>query len=411
MRHEILFLAHRIPFPPDRGDKIRSHHIVKRLARLAPVHIATFAESDADMAEEVELAILAHSYHLARRSKQLAVAGIQSLVTGKSASAHAFWDEELASYVRRVIAERDVGTIFVFSGQMGQYIPNDFAGRVIVDLVDVDSAKLEAYADLADGFLAWMYRRESRLLRIEETRLAQLADHTLLISKAEAELLRSRLPAGPNFPDVRVLRNGTDGTAFDPAGAAPEPQLLNSGRPHLVFVGQMDYPPNVDAVVRATRRIMPLIRETLPMATFHVVGRRPTEVVSELDGLNGTKVWGAVGDVRPWLKAADIALVPLEIGRGVQNKVLEAMAMALPVVLSPAAATGIDARDGQHFVVAESDQELADAVAALSQHPERARAIGHAARQYLLDHMSWPSALNDLSSMLGLRRLPVADAA
>jgi sugar transferase (PEP-CTERM/EpsH1 system associated) len=409
MRHEVLFLAHRIPFPPDRGDKIRSHHILRRLARLAPVHIATFADDDLDMAEEVELATLAHSYHLVRRGKPLALAGLHSLISGKPISLHAFWDRSMADYVARVLAERPIGTIFVFSGQMGQYVPPDFAGRVIVDLVDVDSAKFDAYGETAEGPMARLYAREGRLMRGEEARLAARAAATLLISQAEADLFRSRLTE--NAPcDVRVLRNGTDSGYFDPAGIMPEARLEACGGPRLIFTGQMDYPPNVEAVVRAARQVMPLVRQSWPEATFHIVGRSPTEEVTALEGVSGTRVWGRVDDVRPWLKSSDIALIPLGIGRGVQNKVLEAMAMGLPTVLTPAAATGIEAHDKEQFLVAETDADLALAVRRLSADPDLARTIGIEARRFVVEHMSWQSALADLSRIL-LERGPLADAA
>lgn len=410
MRHEVLFLAHRIPFPPDRGDKIRSHHILRRLARLAPVHIGTFADDDGDMAEEVELATLAHSYHLVRRAKPLAFAGLHSLVSGKPISLHAFWDRSMADYVTRVLAERPIGTIFVFSGQMGQYVPSDFAGRVIVDLVDVDSAKFEAYSANTDGPMARLYAREGRLMRGEEARLAQRAAATLLISRAEADLFQSRL-SGTAPGNIRVLRNGTDSAFFDPAAAMAEPRLETCGSPRLIFTGQMDYPPNVEAVVRATQRIMPLVRQSWPEASFHIVGRSPTEEVTALDGIEGTRVWGKVDDVRPWLKGSDIALIPLEIGRGVQNKVLEAMAMGLPTVLTPAAATGIAGQDREQFLVAESDADLALAVRRLAADTAWARMIGLEARRFVVENLSWQSALADLSQIIRAGADPLADAA
>lgn len=410
MRHEILFLAHRIPFPPDRGDKIRSHHILRRLTRLAPVHIGTFADDDGDMAEEVELATLAHSYHLVRRAKPMALSGLQSLISGKPVSLHAFWDRSMADYVARVLDERPIGTIFIFSGQMGQYVPKDFAGRVIVDLVDVDSAKFEAYSDTAEGAMSRVYAREGRLMRDEEARLAERAAATLLISQAEADLFRSRLAENADC-DVRVLPNGTDAGYFDPAAALRERRLEACGSPRLIFTGQMDYPPNVEGVVRAAQRIMPLVRQSWPEASFHIVGRNPSEEVRELDGVNGTRVWGRVDDVRPWLKASDIALIPLEIGRGVQNKVLEAMAMGLPTVVTPAAATGIDARDREQFLIAESDAELALAVRRLAADCDWAGTIGLEARRFVVENLSWHAALAGLSQMLLPRPDPMADAA
>ena len=173
---EILFLSHRIPFPPDRGDKIRSHHLLKRLARLAPVHVATFADDDFDMAEEADLASLASSYKLVRRSRSLVLAGALALVRGMPVSVPAFHDREIEAYVSQVLATRSISAIYVFSGQMGQYIPADFTGRVVMDFVDVDSAKFDAYARRSGRLLNWIYEREARLLSAIQSLARRSAD-------------------------------------------------------------------------------------------------------------------------------------------------------------------------------------------------------------------------------------------
>jgi sugar transferase (PEP-CTERM/EpsH1 system associated) len=396
---EILFLAHRLPFPPDRGDKIRSHHILRHLASLAPVHVATFADDDADFVEEASLAELAASYRLVRRAKPVALAAIQALALRLPVSLPAFRNPELASYVEDVLATRPISAIYVFSGQMGQYVPDGFSGRVIADLVDVDSAKFEAYAKSHGGLTGWIEAREARLLAAEEARLAARAAVTLLISSEEAALFRARLPASVHA-DVRVLGNGIDSAGFDPATVAPEPRMLACPGPRLIFTGQMDYTPNVDAVLRALDRILPQIRVWWPEVTFHVVGRNPAPELLARHGEDGCHVWGRVDDIRPWLATADCALVPLEIGRGVQNKVLEAMAMGLPVVLSSEAATGIPARDDEHFAVGETDAGLSQAVVALLDDPARAKAMGAAARRFVVEQLGWDAALAPLAPIV-----------
>lgn len=409
---EILFLAHRVPFPPNRGDKIRSYNLLKRLARIAPVHVATFGEDAADMAEEAALAAVAVSFCLVQRSRPLIVAGLQSVLSGQPVSLPAFYDRRLADYVAQVLRERDIGTVFIFSGQMGQYVPADFAGRVIADFVDVDSLKFENYAKRPGNLIRALHSREARLLRDEEARIALRAEVSLLISEEEAALFRARLtPAERAGADVRVLRNGIDSVSFDPTACLPEPRLQELPGPRLIFTGQMDYPPNVDAVIRATHQIMPLVGAICPDASLHVVGRNPTEKVKALDGVEGTRIWGSVDDIRPWLKGADIALVPLGIGRGVQNKVLEAMAMGLPTVLTPQAATGIPALDRTHFLIADSDADLASAVCRLAEDPAWARALGQEARHFVVDKFSWAGALADLPEIVGARELAVQDAA
>ncbi|HEY6816380.1 MAG TPA: TIGR03087 family PEP-CTERM/XrtA system glycosyltransferase [Croceibacterium sp.] len=395
----ILFLAHRLPFPPDRGDKIRSHHVLRALAKLAPVHVGCFGETIADKAAEVELAELAKSHCMPMRRKRLPLAGLEALVRREPVSLAAFRHPALAGWVTRTLAGRDIDTIYVFSGQMGQYVPTDWTGRVVIDLVDVDSAKFEAYAREKPAPMHWVDAREASLLRQVEARLAARADHTLLISEAEAGLFSSRLPQG-SAANVSVLGNGIDFEHFDPAGIAPQPALERPG-PHIVFTGQMDYPPNVDAAKRTVERLMPWIRAVHPAARFHLVGRAPTAEVMALDNQHGARVWGEVPDVRPFLAAADLVLTPLEIARGVQNKVLEAMAMARPVVLTPAAATGIPGTDRVHFSVAASDEALVDRALALLARPAPARAMGQAARRLVVERMSWPAMLSGLPALVG----------
>ncbi|HUD27555.1 MAG TPA: TIGR03087 family PEP-CTERM/XrtA system glycosyltransferase [Novosphingobium sp.] len=406
---EILFLAHRIPFPPDRGDKIRSHHVLKALARLAPVHVATFADDAHDDRFEPELAAVAASYRLVHRRKPLAVAGGQALASGRPLSLAAFHDARLEAYVREVLAARPIEAIYVFSGQMAQYVPEGFEGRVVADLVDVDSAKFEAYAAKGRGFRSWMEKREGRLMRAEEARICAAADVSLLISCAEVELLRSRLPERSGR--IQAMGNGLDSVFFDPASVMPEPRMMAHEGPRIVFTGQMDYAPNIEAATRAMDRILPLVREVCPDASLHIVGRNPPPALAARSGRDGVVVWGRVEDIRPWLAAADMALVPLEIARGVQNKVLEAMAMALPVVLSPGAATGIDALDGQEFAVRESDAAMAQALLDLGRAPDLAKAMGEAAREWIVEHASWSAALSRLPDYVGLTSECHVDAA
>ena len=409
---EILFLCHRIPFPPDRGDKIRSHHILKRLARFAQVHVATFADDDFDMTEEAELAALASTYKLVRRSKPLLLAGLQSLAARQPVSLSAFRDRSMAAYVENLLSKRRISTIYVFSGQMGQYVPESFGGRVIADFVDVDSAKFKAYAAKGSGLMNWVNAREGELLGAEEIRLAARADVSLFVARTEAELFLSCLPSAMRGKvDVRVLPNGIDSFNFDPVLVGPETRMLDCPGPRLIFTGQMDYAPNVDAAMRVIDRILPLIRQNLPDATFHVVGRNPEQELLDRHGRDGCFVWGRVNDVRPWLKAADLCIVPLEIARGVQNKVLEAMSMALPVVLTGEAATGIDAIDGQHFRIADSNDGLSAVACDLLTNVRRARVLGGAARRFVSENVSWQMALASLPDLVGCRGRAALDAA
>lgn len=393
-----LFLAHRLPFPPDRGDKIRSHNVLKALARLGPVHVGSFAENPADLANVVELDGLAASHCVPLRDKPLPLAGLEALYRREPVSLAAVRHARLAQWVQELLASGQIDAIYVFSGQMGQYVPHDWAGRLVVDLVDVDSAKFDQYSAGQNGLMRWVHSREGRLLRVEEARLAARADRTLLISAAEADLLRSRLPSG-HPARIAVMGNGIDAAAFDPAKVQPQPRM--GPGPHLVFTGQMDYPPNVEAALVAIGSILPRVRQRYPQAQLHIVGRAPVTELLAHDGMDGCRVWGEVPDVRPFLAVADAVVVPLELARGVQNKVLEAMAMARAVVLTPQAATGIPATYGAHFIVAQGVEPFADAVIDLIAVPERAAALGEAARDFVLDRMSWPAMVAGLPALMG----------
>ena len=392
---EILFLAHRMPFPPNRGDKIRSHHLLKALARLAPVHVGTFAETQEDRDHRSDLSAIAASSHVADRTKPLVLAGIQAVLSGRPVSLAAFHDRGLQSWVEQPLAANPIDTIVIFSGQMGQYVPDGFDGRVVVDLCDVDSAKFDAYAKAGDK--AWINGREGRLLAADEDRLARRADVTTLISESEAALLRSRL-APETSAEIRVFGNGVDTHFFDPQADLP-PSLFEQAGPDIVFTGQMDYAPNVAAVERFAHRVLPELAAKYD-AHFHIVGRAPTDAVRELGKLPGVTVWGGVPDMRLFLAAANAVVAPLSIARGVQNKVLEAMAMARPVVLTEEAATGIPAKDGEHFLIARDDAAMISKLHDLLDGRLDGRAIGAQARQFVASEMSWEAIYEQVASLV-----------
>ena len=395
---EILFLAHRVPFPPDRGDKIRSNHLLRRIAEIAPVHVGALADDAADMAQEHELAALAASHCLVRRSAPLPLAALAALGQGRPVSLAAFASARLQRWVNHVLETRPIAAIFVFSGQMAQYVPPAFRGRVVMDFVDVDSAKFEAYAQTGALPRRLLYAREARLMRRFEEQTARRVTTSLFITAQERALFESRLEQGA-LPDVRALGNGIDTELFDPAAVSPAPELAGDG-PSIVFTGQMDYAPNITAVELFAREVMPRIRAVHPDARFAIVGRAPTAAVRALAGVNGTLVTGAVPDVRPWLAGADIVTAPLLIARGVQNKVLEAMAMARPVLLTPAAATGIGAADGVHFVQAEAPITLAERALALLADKAAADVMGAAARRFVIAECGWDRVLAPLRALL-----------
>ena len=392
---DLLFLAHRIPFPPDRGDKIRTFHELRHLAALGRVHLACFADDEADAAnlaglrEAIGPAL--GEVHVEVRRRSRVAAGARALVEGRPVSLTLFDSKALRVFVGRMLASGRIGTVFAFSGQMGQFVPEDVRARFVMDFGDVDSAKFEAYG--ADGGpMAPIHRREGRALAAFERAVAARADVSLFVSDAEAALFRRR--SGLESANIRALQNGVDLDYYDPKACFP---LLDERGPLIVFTGQMDYAPNIDAVRWFAGEVMPM----LPNARFAIVGRKPTAAVRRLAG-PGTIVTGAVPDVRSWLAAADVVAAPLRIARGIQNKVLEAMAMARPVVASPAAFEGIEAEPGLHLLVADSAEAQAQAISGLLGDPARAEAIGQGARRRIEQVYRWEARLASLGEIVGI---------
>jgi polysaccharide biosynthesis protein PslH len=395
---EILFLAHRAPFPPNRGDKIRAHHLLKALTRIAPVHVGCLAESAEDRAGIAELSGIAASHCMPDRTKPLMLAGLEAVAKGLPVSLTAFHSAKLARWVRETVASRQIGAIVVFSGQMGQYVPDGFAGRVVIDLCDVDSAKFESYA--AAGERVWLNAREARLLAREEERLGGRADATIVITDDEAALLRGRL-VDPARVNLQVMGNGIDAAFFDPAAVTAHPDFAARPGPHFTFTGQMDYRPNEQAAIWAIEVLLPALQNQWASAEIHIVGRNPTRNLLALQHRKGANIWGEVPDVRPFIAGSHCVIAPLMIARGVQNKVLEAMAMARPVLLTPQAATGIAATDGAEWLVEHAEPlALAARAAELLADPAKAAAMGEAARRFVFARHVWPAMLAPLEALL-----------
>ncbi len=402
---EILFLTHRIPWPADRGDKIRSHHILKRLCEMAPVHVGTFADDERDMGFVGEMNDVLASSHVEVRSKPQWQAGVEALVTGQPVSVCSFGSGSMQDWVDGLLASGRISHIFCFSGQMAQYVPASFNGHFIMDFVDVDSAKFESYASEGNPLMRWINAREGRLLGAFEQDVARRADASLLVSETEANVFRSR----SGVTNASALGNGIDTVFYDPAAkfkklhpAYPDPLI--------VFTGQMDYRPNIEAVSDFAINAMPAIRAAHPETSFAIVGRNPTSAVSDLSALPGVQVTGAVDDVRTWLAGADVVVAPLRIARGIQNKVLEAMAMARPVVASTAAAEGIAATKGTHYFVESDVAAEASRVIALLSDASKSRIIGEAARAHVVQHYGWARQLTPLDGLMQYQ-LPLAEAA
>jgi sugar transferase (PEP-CTERM/EpsH1 system associated) len=268
---------------------------------------------------------------------------------------------------------------------MAQYLPD--GPRTVMDLVDVDSAKFAQLSTSGRGPLASLYAREARLLGAVERDVAARASATLFVSEAEAALF----PRGGGSGRVIAVENGIDAGVFDPAIFAPPSEPL------VVMTGQMDYAPNVEGAVWLVERVLPVLREIHPDAEIAIVGRAPVPAVKALAQQPGVAVTGEVADVRPWLARAAVAAAPLHLARGIQNKVLEAMAMARPVVATSAAAEGID--HAGTLRTADDPAGFAQALAQLLSDRPAAGALGRAARARVLERYEWRANLAPLDAL------------
>jgi polysaccharide biosynthesis protein PslH len=369
---DLLFLTHRAPFPPDRGDKIRSYHLLRHLAQDWRVHLVAFVEDEDEAVVRAGLNPLTESIALVRRTKGKPRAALEALATGRPVSLTAFDDHAMQESVAQALSAQPIDTAFVFSSQMAQYV-DSFDGHVVMDFVDVDSAKFAAYADAANGPMRWLMRREARLLLAHDTNVARRVAASLFVSEAEATLFR-----GLALVDgVHTIENGIDTVSYDPDGTV----RVETAHPLIVFTGQMDYRPNIDAVARFARDVFPVIRAAHGDALFAIVGRNPAVEVRALGDLKGMTVTGEVADIRPWLAAADVVVAPLGIARGIQNKVLE---------------------DHDGTIRVADPREQARVILDLLADHAGAAALGQAARTRVIARYGWNARLAPLDALIGV---------
>jgi len=389
----LLFLAHRIPFPPNKGDKIRSFHLLRHLSKRYAIHLGAFVDDPDDWQYRDALKPYCASIKLLPlHSRRARLASLRGLLTGEALTLPYYRCRELKHWAADLAGSGKVTGGLAFSSAMAQFMPAGLARRVL-DMVDVDSDKWTQYAPTQRWPLSWVYAREGRRLAEWEARVAEDFDATLLVSHDEAALLQQRVPRARH--KIGAFENGVDAEYFSPARDYPNPYSPDALG--VVFTGAMDYWPNVDAVSWFAERIFPAVREAVPSAQFTIVGSRPTEAVLALARQPGVVVTGGVPDVRPYLAHAVCAVAPLRIARGIQNKVLEAMAMARPVVATAQAAEGIRAEAGRDFLLAQDEAGLAGAVIAQLQ----TRASCPQARDCILAHYDWTRNLSMIDALFG----------
>lgn len=388
-----------MPFPPNKGDKIRSYNILKYLSSLYVVDLAFLVDDVKDLVHLDELKKNAESvfYDVISPNKKF-VAPIFAYISNKPITIPYFYSKNLQSSLDHYFENTMPAAIFCFSSPSAEYIFQSkyfpalkTISRLVMDLIDLDSLKWAQYAERSNTIMAYVYTRESRLLEKYEKKIAGIFNSLLLVSEAEKELCPLMVQK-----KVSVVPNGVDLISFSP----------NTGRalpvdgPVLVFTGAMDYWPNIDAVIWFTEKVFPLILSKEPRTQFFIVGAHPKPEILALRKTANVVVTGFVEDIRDYIATADICVAPLRIARGIQNKVLEAMAMGKAVVATTSAVEGITAESGQQVMIADTSEEFAKAVLHLLHHKGERENLGTNARQCMELKYSWETNLGRLDKLV-----------
>jgi sugar transferase (PEP-CTERM/EpsH1 system associated) len=385
----LLYLVHRLPYPPNKGDKVRSYHLLKHLSAKHRIFLGTFIDDPEDQVHLGTLSRYCVDMHVARLTPILArVCSLRGLLGNEALTLPYYRNADLQAWVDRTLREREIDAAVVFSSAMASYLQDSPGLRKLVDFVDVDSAKWTQYAANHRWPMSWLYRREGEHLLAFERSVARQAERSFFVTENETDLFRRLAPECAD--KVEAMCNGVDADYFSPSHLFPSP--YGAGELPVVFTGAMDYWPNIDAVTWFATEMFSQLKRNWPGVRFYVVGRCPTPAVQALAN-ESIVVTGTVPDVRPYLRHAAVVIAPLRLARGIQNKVLEAMAMGLPVVASKECAVAVDAIAERDFLTAGNVREYLAQIEALLRAPDRAAAIGAAARQQVLARYSWSAHL------------------
>lgn len=390
----VLFLSHCLPYPPNKGDKVRAYHSLRHLSREHEVHLLCLAREEYEIEEVPALAEYCSTVGISHLDSRKALRRAAGALLGSEPLTLAYYrSAAFAKRVDRIVRQQRIEAVVTYCSSMAPYAGALGPMPKVIDFVDVDSAKWAQFSSFTPWPLRMLYSLEAKRLERYERSLIDEFDHIYLSTEKEREIFLSFAPrAAP-----KVVRNGVDFDFFRPL------DLPKNTNPCLVFTGQMDYFPNVDGVSHFSQQILPRLRQRFPDVEFLVVGRSPTVAVQRLESLPGVSIIGEVVDVRPFMARSWVFVAPLRIARGVQNKVLEAMAMKLPVVCTEAVMGGLaggDIEPGRELLVASAASGFEDAVAQLLENPERRTEMGVAARNRIRRDYSWTYNMRELDGIM-----------
>lgn len=392
----ILFLVHRLPYPPNKGDKVRSFHLLKHLAAQHQVFLGTFVDDPEDMQYLETVRSYCSDLYVARLDPRFAkLRSLNSLLAGDPLTLRYYRDSGLYDWVDNTCRRVKIDSAVIFCSAMAQYVDSKLRLPRVIDFVDVDSAKWTQYAPNHRWPMSWLYRREGKFLLSYERSVAARSARSFFVTDAEVALFSKLAPECGTR--VETICNGVDADYFSPDADRRSP--YSTDEIPIVFTGAMDYLPNVDAVRWFAAEMLPELLKRRPNLRFYIVGRSPTPEVLSLANENIT-VTGTVPDVRPYLQYAAVVVAPLRIARGIQNKILEAMAMARPVIASSECAAAVEAEAGHELLTSTSPADFIREIDTLLLDDALCARIGNAARQRVLSRYSWEANLGGMDRYL-----------
>ncbi|MDA1191511.1 MAG: TIGR03087 family PEP-CTERM/XrtA system glycosyltransferase [Candidatus Poribacteria bacterium] len=390
---DLLFLNLRFPYPPNRGDRIRTYHFLRGLADRYRIHLVTFYERPEELigvsALQEYCATVHHVPYDKNAGKRKAALGF----FGGDPLQNRLWhSDEMATTIRRVMDEVKPDAMQVEFFRMAQYV-QDARVPKLLDLCDAMAMNLNRRRAFETNPLnKWLIGVEESRTRTFETKIAAKFDRVTVVSPFDRDALQK---ASPNL-NAEVVTNGVDLDYFTPSGDAKP----KDDPPTILFTGTMDYFPNTDAAYYLAESVLPKIREERDDARLIVVGTNPPKRLQKLHGKNGVYITGAVEDVRPFFEVADVFVSPMRCGSGLQNKNLEAMAMGVPVITTPTGAQGLKAVPGEDYIRDDHPGMIAHYVFRLLEDSNYRQTLTKAGRAYVEREHNWGVVTKQLGDLL-----------
>ncbi len=388
----ILYVCHRFPYPPKRGGKIRPFNMIRHLTASGhQVTVCSLARSEQEAQEAQGIAPYCAAFEIGQVQEwaQMARMVVRLPITTPSSMGY-FYSPVLARRIDELLASKTWDLIFVHCSSVAQYVSNVRGIPKILDFGDMDSQKWLEYANYKPFPLSMGYRFEGMKMLAAEKRLARQFDLCTATTRAEWETLNGYGTGA----DTDWFPNGVDADFFCPLDESYDADTIS-------FIGRMDYYPNQECMSRFCAEVWPLLRKVRPAMKLLIVGADPSPEMRKLGELPGVTVTGSVPDVRPFIRSSALMVAPLQIARGTQNKILEAMAMGVPVVTSAIAAGGVDAQSEEHFLVAQSAHEYAQAILRIADNPKERHRLAVAGRTRMLSNHAWAGSMRRLDGIIG----------